>query len=155
MRRSGFTLQELIVTLTMVGILMSLAAPKLSGMVARERTRSVLNRFAADFFLARGVALRSGSRVEIRFTHSGACTTGAGMTADGWTVVVKAEQRTLRTVTRADLDGVCLRGTNDTILAIDARGMLAPFENRTLRALGPTHEDSLVINVLGRVRRQF
>jgi len=155
MRRNGYTLQELIVTLTIVGILVALAAPRLSGMVARERTRAALNQFTADFHLARGVALRSGSRVEIRLTNTGACAPASGVTADGWTVVVQREQRTLKTVTRSDLGGVCLRSTNDAVLAVDSRGLLAPFENRTIRAQGPDHEDSLFINVLGRVRRQF
>jgi prepilin-type N-terminal cleavage/methylation domain-containing protein len=156
MSRRGVTLVEMMAVLTIIGILAGLAAPRLSGMLSRERTRSALNRFTVDFHLARMAALRSGQRVELRFTSSGSCPAASHVVgADGWSIVMAREGRVLKQVRAGDLDGVCLQSSNDAILVVDSRGLLAPFENRTVRALGAGYADSLTVNVLGRVTRKY
>jgi prepilin-type N-terminal cleavage/methylation domain-containing protein len=156
MRRSGYTLTEVILTVTVLGILLGLAAPKLSGMVARERTRSALNRFTADFHLARMSAVRSVASVEVRLTNSGACTTPARtVAADGWTILVPSTGRVIRRTLPGELKGVCLRSNSDATILVNSRGLLAPFENRTLTASGSDFADTLTLNVMGRVYRRY
>ena len=83
----GFTLVELIITLTIVGILTGLAAPSMFGFVASNRLASQINELIADINLARNEAIK-------RVTDTGICVTAVNGTAcavgenwaNGWLV---------------------------------------------------------------------
>lgn len=59
-RTSGFSLVELLIVLTLMGILSGLAAPALTGYLERVNTRSAVARLTADLNYARMLAVRSG-----------------------------------------------------------------------------------------------
>jgi len=83
----GFTLVELIVALTIAGILMAVAAPALQKFVSSNRLTGQVNELLADINLARSEAIK-------RSTTTGVCVTAAGGTscvaagnwANGWLV---------------------------------------------------------------------
>src|SRR4030067_1501695 len=54
----GFTLIELIITLTIAGILMAVAAPSMVGFVSSNRLASQVNELIADITLARSEAIK-------------------------------------------------------------------------------------------------
>jgi len=65
--RRGFTLIEILFTLVLLGILISLATPAMSAWIIRTRLDRVTNQLAGDLFYAKMLAVRAGQRVEIRF----------------------------------------------------------------------------------------
>ena len=83
----GFTLIELIVTLTIAGILAAVAAPSMLGFVANNRLATQINELIADINLSRSEAIKRGTTTGICVTavNGTACDAG-GNWANGWLV---------------------------------------------------------------------
>lgn len=64
-RNSGFTLVELIVTLVVAAILLSLAAPSMTGFIRRDRLVTQANELVADLSFARSEAIKRGFPVTL------------------------------------------------------------------------------------------
>lgn len=67
----GFTLVELLVTVSVMSILMAIAVPSFARMIAANRLTAQTNELLASLNLARLEAVRRGSSVAIRATSSG------------------------------------------------------------------------------------
>ena len=67
----GFTLVELLLTLTLLAVVLSLVAPRLSGMLAGNRTDGVISRVSGDIMTARMEAIRRGRRVDFVIYDAG------------------------------------------------------------------------------------
>lgn len=65
-RHSGFTLIELMVTLSVLGVLLALAAPSFTRLIATNRLASETNEFIATLHLARSEAVRRAQPVTLR-----------------------------------------------------------------------------------------
>lgn len=78
----GFTLIELIITMTIVGIMVALAAPGMQSFVSSNRLTTQVNDLLADISLSRSEAIK-------RNISSGICVTAAGgtscVTSGNWT----------------------------------------------------------------------
>jgi type IV fimbrial biogenesis protein FimT len=79
-RQSGFTLIELMVTVTVAAVLLGIAVPSFSRLIANNRITSQTNEFVGGLNLARSEAVRQGRSVTLR-----ADTAGIEF-APGWTV---------------------------------------------------------------------
>ncbi len=89
---SGFSLIELIVTMTIAGVLMSLAAPGFSNFVKNNRLSGQANAIMADLAFARSEAVKRGAPVTICRSKDGAgCLSGTEW-HEGWIVVNAAGQ---------------------------------------------------------------
>ncbi|MGB7194906.1 MAG: GspH/FimT family pseudopilin [Collimonas pratensis] len=89
----GFTLIELIVTLTVAGILAAVAIPWMSDFIIRTRVSGNVNEFIAATMLARSEAIQRNGAVTIcrstgAETGSNACDTSASDWSSGWLVFV-------------------------------------------------------------------
>ena len=93
----GLTLVELMVTLAVLAILLSLAAPSFSSLLASTRMSSQTNEFMGALNLARSEAVRRVQPVSLRASDSDNYNY-----SKGWTVFPDA-----------DADGAALSGTND------------------------------------------
>lgn len=123
----GFTLIELIVTLTIAGILIALAAPAMQTFIQDQRLTNQANEFIADLNIARSEAIKRGdSDISIVICKQGgtaaspSCSSGAAWSA-GRVVFVDA-----------DNDGVI--DSSETILRITE--ILAG--SNTLNSIGST-----------------
>lgn len=66
-RRSAFTLIELVVVVTLIGIFAAVATPRFGDRLSYHRASSAADRIAADFALARRQAKSTGSDETISF----------------------------------------------------------------------------------------
>ena len=83
----GFTLIELIITMTIVGILVALAAPGMQSFVSSNRLTTQVNDLLADISLARSEAIKRSASSGVCVTASdGASCVPDGDWANGWLV---------------------------------------------------------------------
>jgi type IV fimbrial biogenesis protein FimT len=90
---SGFTLVELMITVSVAAILLSVAAPSFRDTVVRNRLTAATNEFMAAINYTRSEAIKSGRSVTLCKSSSGtACTTGTGSQWEsGWIAFVDSD----------------------------------------------------------------
>jgi type IV fimbrial biogenesis protein FimT len=75
---NGFTLVEMMIVLAISAIMVSMALPSFTGLIARNRLSSESSGLMADLMLARSEALRQGSLVTVCASADGqTCSNGA------------------------------------------------------------------------------
>ena len=84
-RKSGFTLIELMITIAVLGILLSLAVPAMNTFVSNSRQTGALNDFISSMHTARSTAITTNSRVTICPSSGGANCEAVGWD-EGWIV---------------------------------------------------------------------
>lgn len=82
----GFTLLELLITVAIVAILVTIAAPNFVSFVSESRLDTLQNRFVSSLSLARSEAIRRGT--DITVCPRGSSDTSCGSSwANGWVVL--------------------------------------------------------------------
>jgi len=86
-RVRGFTLLELMTTITIVAVLLAIGVPSLRGMIQRNRVSSASNDLAASIAYARTTAINRGQLVSMcPSTDGDSCTSGGSDFEPGWIV---------------------------------------------------------------------
>lgn len=125
---TGFTLIELIVTLTIAGILIALAAPAMRTFMLSQRLTTQANEFIADVNFARSEAIKRTGNIGVCASSSGADCSGTWQ--NGWVVFRDADNS--RTWTSGDsvlrvhesiASGVTMNGSA-TVVVFNAAGLL-------------------------------
>jgi prepilin-type N-terminal cleavage/methylation domain-containing protein len=150
-RLRGFSLLEVLTTLVIAAIALSIAVPRLEGVLRRERVRAAMNHLAGGLELARMAGIRSGQGAVLRMVPDPRCPRRGGA---GYVVAVRGSAAALRASPAQEGAPVCYEVNADSI-AFDSRGLLAPFNNRTVRAVQGDARDSLTVSVVGRIYRRF
>ncbi len=84
MRNGGLTLLELLVVLLLVGLMLSLGAPGMAGMIERNRLRAAADQLMLSLNLARSEAVKRNQPVSLcRSADGSRC---GGNWSDGWLV---------------------------------------------------------------------
>jgi type IV fimbrial biogenesis protein FimT len=134
-RPSGFSLLELMITLSVAGILTVIAYPGMRNFLYRNRVIAQSNNIQADLQLARGQAAATRSYVSIcPVTTAGGTTCSASATAydQGWLVYTAIAPNTaydsavsgsLQHVAPAT-SNISIRASNGGVLTYNARGEL-------------------------------
>src|SRR5271154_4492007 len=83
---SGFTLLELMTTLTVAGILLAIGVPSFRYVTWSNRASSEINGLLGDLQLARGEAIREGQTVTVCASTDGASCSNSNSWQTGWIV---------------------------------------------------------------------
>ncbi len=103
---SGFTLYELLITIVIIGIVLTFGIPNFGVFTQNSRIASTANDLHSSFYLGRSEAARSKSNITICASNNsmGAATCTGGTFDDGWIIFV-------------DLNGDIQRaGVNENVL---------------------------------------
>ncbi len=151
-RRTGFTLLELAVVMAVTIVLGAIAVPSFSGLVARQRLKSVAHGLQSDIALARQESGRSGLVVHLMF-HPGpqwcyALSTGIGI--DCRQAAVAPGSGVLKVVRAAEHAGTTL--VDATAMAIDPRSGTSLLAAGHARFASPQAGQQLQVR-LGRLGR--
>lgn len=89
LKQTGLTLIELLVTLGIVAVLTSVAAPSITTLIQKSAMSSAVNTFLADMRFARTESMRLGGSVIMCRSNSPeatnpTCGTGTGPNGNGW-----------------------------------------------------------------------
>lgn len=87
----GFTLIELMVTLTILAVLAGLAAPSFRQAVANNRLKSHISTLQSSLMVARNEAINRKSRVVVCKSADQASCTTSGHWQQGWIVFIDAD----------------------------------------------------------------
>lgn len=140
--RNGYTLVEILAALTILGILLAIAAPRFSGMLNTNRVEQAIGGLTADLSLARVRAIRENRETVVRIDDTRYIVyvdNGGGAASD-----------TLKTVRLSDnYNGVTL---SPATIRFNSRGMLNG-QSATIVATHGTNTRTLSITGLGRVYR--
>lgn len=135
---------EMVTTLVVAGILVSLASPKLNGVIAQSRVRALLDQMASDIAYARMLAVREGQPTSVRLSA-----TEYAITVDN-----PAKADTVKRVRIGDDYGKATRLSGATQLSFSSRGTLrSTTGGTTVRAARDVMRDSLSVTPLGGVNR--
>jgi len=85
-KSAGFTLIELIVTVSIVAILMSIAVPSFKNMIDSNRLSTGTNELVSALILARSEALKRGQRVTVCTSADSTNCSGNNDFGQGWLV---------------------------------------------------------------------
>jgi prepilin-type N-terminal cleavage/methylation domain-containing protein len=141
---AGTTLIELLIVLAIISLLTALAVPSMTGYLERARVRGALDRVTGELYQARVLAVREGTRVQLRFVPNRGC-------AARYELFRMDRDEVMRVVT-VDGPGVCLRSNVARGFSIDSRGLILG-SSRTVFASAGGEKDSLIISIVGRVFR--
>jgi len=98
----GFTLIELVMTIAILGILLTIGIPSFRELTTRNRITTQANEFMADIAHARAEAVRRNTRVTICKSNDGAnCVTSANW-QEGWIIFTDPSGYGTYTSTSAD-----------------------------------------------------
>lgn len=146
---AGFTLVELLAVLVLLGIGVAMAAPRMDGMAARNKTESAVARLNADLAYARVLAVRWGRPTSVRFNATGSEYTisvdTAGASSPNYRVV-----KTVRV--SQEYPGVTLSSPSSQV-SFTPRGMVYPDDSGRFTAARGSVADSLRLYPTGRIYR--
>ncbi len=128
----GFTLIELMVTVTVLGVLLSLAAPSFTTLIANNRITTETNELMGAFNLARAEAIRRAQPVTVRSSDN-------DNYAKGWNVFPDANGDGSAASATDTADGLPLRVTSAfngsaAIARVTRSAAPAPFSYSTTTA---------------------
>ena len=109
----GFTLIEVIVTISVLGILLSIAVPSFSKMIERNRVSTGTNEFISALMLTRSEAVTRSLPMSLCVSSNGTtCNAALDDYSKGWLIFSDCDKdgAVTTTVTTCDFDG---DGTND------------------------------------------
>lgn len=144
-RQHGFTLIELMVTVTLMAVMLAVGVPSFRDFIASQRVKSAVSEFNSALFLARSEAIKRNTQVAI--------TPAAAGWQGGWTVKVGttdlAVQQSFSGV------GVTLLATHDNsavpsvTFAGNGRMTPAPAEKLKFKASGESSSKCLQVDQTG------
>jgi prepilin-type N-terminal cleavage/methylation domain-containing protein len=149
MGRKGFSTIEMIIVVILIGIIASIGFPRLRRGLEKQNIRSSKALIATLVATARGTAIQRGCRATLNFSADSVWVTACGLTGNPPPSNVAVGSKKLV----GSAYRVTIASSNATIV-YDPRGISTLFQPTTVQVIGATYRDSVLINELGKVKRQ-
>ena len=149
MGRKGFSTIEMILVVVLVGVIGSIGFPRLRRGLEKQRIRNTKALLATMVATARGTAIQRGCVATVNFATDSVWVTACGLTGNPPPL-----NELVGTAKRVKADVNVTLSASQAVINYDLRGMRLTFQPTTVRVIGPTYQDSVVINELGKVKRQ-
>jgi prepilin-type N-terminal cleavage/methylation domain-containing protein len=143
----GFSFIEMLVVMILIGIIASLAIPRLRGSLEKQNIRSAKALTSVLVATARGVAVQRGCSATLNMTTDSIWVTACGVNPPAALVQVGTKKLV------GEEFQVTLQPTAASIV-FDPRGIQTSFTSTTIRFIGANYRDSVMINQVGKVVRQ-
>lgn len=160
---AGFTVIELLVTLSVASIVLTVAVPSFSTLVQDSRLVTQSNDFLSALMLAKSEAIKSNRPATICPSTNGSACTGGKIWSDGWIVfsdtdrngAVDAGEEVIQVGT-AFSGGNTLQSSNLSRVTFLSSGFSLGFMGSfsLCDSRGANHSRRLVLNMQGRVRTE-
>ena len=147
----GFTLTELLVTVVILGIVVSYAAPTFTRMIATNRIAMQTNEFSAALKQARAEAIRRGHAVALRAADSADV---GDFAVAGWTLLTDEDADGVAASPATDRDGTVIRemggaGSTVVVARVDRSGANPGPYTYALTELDDDDKRVLIFNARG------
>ncbi|OUR73993.1 hypothetical protein A9Q78_01885 [Methylophaga sp. 41_12_T18] len=163
LNHQGFTLIELIITLSIAAILMAIAAPSFSGIIQNNRMTTQYNELLASLSLARSEAIKRTQRVTVcQSSTNNSCGGDSSSWHSGWIVFVDENADNTRDAGEDILRANSVLAGNNTLsygartrVGFDSDGLASGGSNGTFTlcdSRGDSNRQGLVISPTGRAR---
>jgi prepilin-type N-terminal cleavage/methylation domain-containing protein len=149
MGRKGFSTIEMIIVVVLIGIIATIGFPRLRTGLEKQNIRSAKALIATLAATARGTAIQRGCPATLRISSDSVWVTACGLTGNPPPASVQVGTKKLV----GSEFSVALSSSNAAV-TYDPRGISTLFQPTTIRVIGPHFRDSVVINEVGRVKRQ-
>ena len=100
-RTRGFTLIELLVTITIAGVLLTIAIPSFNSALINYRLTTISNTFLSSAQLARSEAIKRNSRVTLCQSADGVSCAASGGWQQGWIIFQDTDNNAARAAVEA------------------------------------------------------
>lgn len=166
-RNSGFTLMELIVTMALAAVVLTLGVPMFQDVISNNRLAATVNEFVGSLQLARSESIKRGVRVTLCKSANGTSCSSSGGYEQGWIVFADPNNNaaidvgeTIIRVFEAFPTGANMTLTGNThvaryvsYVATGATQLIGGgFQAGTLTLCAAPKARRIVINSVGRVR---
>lgn len=152
-RQRGFTMIELLVTMTVGAILMALAVPSFTAFLQSDRAMTQMASLAISLNIARSEAIKSdlpGGVIVCASTDNSTC--NASNWATGWIVVSSAGGSPVTVVPPLSAGSTLTEASGLTSITFNSNGgVAAPAIFKLCDARGPAMARDAEVNVIGRI----
>ncbi len=158
----GFTLIELLITLSVAGIILTIAAPSYRVVIQDSQLIAQSNSFHSALMLTKSEAVKRNSAATICISADGLTCTGGTVWSNGWLVfadtnnegVVDAGEQIIQ-VGSSLSGGNTLNGNNGAKVTFSASGFTTDFATFSLcDDRGAAMSKRLILNRQGRLQRE-
>ncbi|MEE9354028.1 MAG: GspH/FimT family pseudopilin [Methylococcaceae bacterium] len=154
----GFSLIELLVTVSMLGIILGMAIPSFRSMISDNQMSTQSNDFLSDINFARSEAVKRGESVSLcKSSDSTTCSTSASIGWEAGWVIKNSSGNILKIHPALKGDAVTLKGETAVKNKIDIspRGFMAASSGKVILC-DSTHQNAqskaIVLSTTGRVK---
>jgi prepilin-type N-terminal cleavage/methylation domain-containing protein len=147
MSRRGFSTIEMIIVVILIGLIASIGFPRLRRGLEKQNVRSSKALIATMAATARGTAIQRGCSATLNLSGDSIWVSACGINPPAASVQVGTKK-----LVGSEFN-VTLSSSRASVV-YDPRGIATVFQPTTIRVIGPNYRDSVVINELGRVKRQ-
>ncbi len=147
MGRKGFSIIEMISVVILIGVIAAIGFPRLRSGLEKQNVRSSKALIATMVATARSTAISRGCAATLHLSVDSAWVTACGVNPPAASVAVGTKK-----LVGSEFN-ITLNPSAATVV-YDPRGIATAYQVTTVRVIGPHYQDSVIINEVGKVKRQ-